>query len=91
MVSKVKAAKGRARKTILAGSIHIALCAGDTANPCDLLQELELMEGKVEDIALEMRGKESTVKALKEEIACLATTDQLRNVGRPITEVGERQ
>ncbi len=91
MVSKVKAAKGRARETILAGSIHIALCAGDIVNPCDLLQELELLEGKVEDITLEMRGKESTVKALKEEIARLATTDQLRNVGRPITEVGEWQ
>ncbi len=84
-VSKVKAVKGRAR---VAGSIYIALCAGDIVN---LLQEVELLEGKVEDIALEMRGKESTVKALNEEIARLATTDQLRNAGRPIEEVGERQ
>ncbi len=91
MFRKVKAVKGRARETILAGSIHIALCAGDIVNLCDLLQEVELLEGKVEDIALEMRGKESTVKALKEEIARLATTDQLTNVGWPIAEVGERQ
>ena len=91
MASKVRATKGRAREKVLGESIHVALCADDIVNPSELLQEVELLSGQVKDITEEMEGKEAEVKALKDEIARLATADQLSNTGRPIEEVGERQ